>query len=87
MRILRLLVYSQKYSTDRNFCANQHFVKNVCIEVKMAVKSALPNPKGPLVEEIPFSLISAVNKKVLEILDKPPTAVSAKKHAAYIRTL
>ena len=29
---LRLLVYLQK-STDRNFCANQHFVKNVCIEV------------------------------------------------------
>ena len=46
------------------------------------VKSALPDPKGPLVEEIPSSLISAANK-VLEILDKPPTAISAKKRAAY----
>ena len=47
------------------------------------VKSALPDPKGPLVEEIPSSLISAANK-VLEILDKPPTAISVKKRAAYI---
>ena len=36
------------------------------------VKSALPDPKGPLVEEIPSSLISAANKEVLEI--KPLTA-------------
>ena len=50
----------------------------------MMVKSALPDPKGPLVEEIPSSLISAANKEVLEILDKPPTAILAKKHAAYI---
>ena len=50
---------------------------------KTTVKSALPDPKGPLVEEIPPSLISAANKDVLEILDRPPTAVSAKKRAAY----
>ena len=47
------------------------------------VKSALSDPKGPLVEEIPSSLLSTANK-VLEILDKPPTAISAKKRAAYI---
>ena len=45
----------------------------------------MPDLKGPLVEEIPSSLISAANKEVLEILDKPPTALSAKKCVAYIK--
>ena len=67
MQILRLLVYSLPTEIFV-------LVKNVCIKVyiKKTVKSALPDPKGPLVEEIPSSLISVANKEVLEI--KPLTA-------------
>ena len=47
---------------------------------KTMVKSALPDPKGPLAEEVP-SLISAANKDVLEILEKPVTS----KKGSYIK--
>ena len=33
---------------------------------KTTVKSALPDSKGPLAEEVPSSLITATNKDVLE---------------------
>ena len=49
---------------------------------KTTVKSALSDPKGPLAEEIPSSLITAANKDVLEILEKP---VTSKKKGNYIR--
>ena len=38
---------------------------------KSTVKSALPDPKGPLAEEVNSSLIATANKDVLDILEKP----------------
>ena len=40
---------------------------------KTTVKSALPDPKGPLAKKVPSSLISTTNNDVLEILEKPVT--------------
>ena len=37
---------------------------------KLTVKSALPDPKGPLAEEVDSSLIAAANKDVLDTLEK-----------------
>ena len=90
LQILQFIVYSQKHSQNFFLCIGNR--KNGCVKVfirlfsKTTVNSALPDPKGPLVEEMPTSLISALNKEVLEILDKPLTAVSAKKKfTAYIK--
>ena len=49
---------------------------------KSTVKSALPDPKGPLAEEVDSSLIAAANKDVLDILEKP---VPSKKKGSYIK--
>ena len=49
---------------------------------KSTVKSALPDPKGPLAEEVHSSLIAAANKDVLDILEKP---VASKKKGSYIK--
>ena len=49
---------------------------------KSTVKSALPDPKGPLAEKVDTSLITAANKDVLDILEKP---VSSKKKGSYIK--
>ena len=50
---------------------------------KSTVKPALPDPKGPLSEEVHSSLISAANKDVLDILEKP--VASKKKKGSYIK--
>ena len=49
---------------------------------KSTVKSALPDPKGPLAEEVNSSLIATANKDVLDILEKP---VPSKKKGSYIK--
>ena len=49
---------------------------------KSTVKSVLPDPKGPLAEEVDSFLIAVANKDVLNILEKP---VPSKKKGSYIK--